>query len=457
MNIQTLNQKAQGYAGIWYYNEPSDDEYRFKYSGGLGTYPANHQPFAVYRPEAGKTYFCYGGTTENGELLHMVSYYDHVLHVVPRPTIVLNKKTTDAHDNPVISIDEQGYIWLFSTSHGTARPSYIHRSSRPYDIDVFECVDAVTVDGGGVETPLTNFSYMQAWHVSDEGFVCFFTKYDDPARRTNCFMTSSDGRRWSERLRLSAMEEGHYQISALSGRKAATVFNYHPRIPGEKGLNHRTNLYYMETDDFGRNWYTADRRALTLPLSDPQHPALVYDYKSEGLNVYLMDMQFDHLGRPVILYIASPGYQSGPGNNPRTWTIAHWTGAAWEIKPAMTSDSNYDMGSLYVEGSTWRLIGPTAPGPQPYNPGGEIVMWLSDDMGESWREERQLTSGSAYNHTYVRRPLHAHPDFYALWADGDCRRPSPSRLYYCNREGEVAMLPVRMTQDFEAPVFCTMK
>ena len=56
-----LNQKADGYRGIWYMNEPVKSEYKYKYSGGLGTYCDYHSPFAVYRPEVNKTFFCYGG------------------------------------------------------------------------------------------------------------------------------------------------------------------------------------------------------------------------------------------------------------------------------------------------------------------------------------------------------------------------------------------------------------
>jgi len=33
----TLNKKADGYRGIWYMNQPSGDEFVYKYSGGLGT------------------------------------------------------------------------------------------------------------------------------------------------------------------------------------------------------------------------------------------------------------------------------------------------------------------------------------------------------------------------------------------------------------------------------------
>ena len=88
--------KADGYRGIWYYNQPTKDEYVYKYSGGLGTYCANHIPMAVYAPDDNKTFFVYGGTTPNNDtLFEMVGYYDHATGKVPRPTIVMDKKTTE--------------------------------------------------------------------------------------------------------------------------------------------------------------------------------------------------------------------------------------------------------------------------------------------------------------------------------------------------------------------------
>ncbi|MHC4406165.1 MAG: LamG domain-containing protein, partial [Planctomycetota bacterium] len=127
--------KADGYRGIWYQCGEQGGAYRYKYSGGLGTYCAKHRPFAVYAEEVNKTFFCYGGTdAENSTLLHMVSYYHHPTGTVPRPTILLDKHTTDAHDNPVISLDAAGHIWVFSSAHGTARPAYVSVSKRPYDV-----------------------------------------------------------------------------------------------------------------------------------------------------------------------------------------------------------------------------------------------------------------------------------------------------------------------------------
>ena len=446
----TLNIKDVGYRGIWYMNQPSRDEYVYKYSGGLGTYCAKHKPFAVYCDKVKKTFFCYGGTTKDShrKLLHMVSYYDHRTGMIPRPTILLDKKTNDAHDNPVISVDDKGHIWIFSTSHGTARPSYIHRSRKPYDIDEFEPVNATRI-ANGKEVPMTNFSYMQAWHVKDRGFICFFTRYKYPADRTICFMSSCDGIKWSKWLRLAAIEKGHYQISAVRKHKAGTAFNFHPE---KKGLNWRTNLYYIESTDFGKTWQSADGRKLTLPLVDVRNPARVGNYLAEGLNVYMKDIQFNAEGRPVILFLTSKGYESGPKNDPRTWTTARWTGREWQIRPAFVSDNNYDMGSLYIEDDgAWRIIAPTETGPKMYNPGGEIVMWVSNDLGKTWKKVKQLTKESLYNHTYARRPVNAHSDFYAFWADGHGRKPSKSRLYFCDKEGKVWMLPREMAEDFVKP------
>ena len=439
----TLNQRDDGYRGIWYMNQPSGDEYVYKYSGGLGTYCAKHRPFAVYCPEVDKTFFCYGGARKDNDrqLLHMVSYFDHQTKTVPRPMVLLDKQTDDAHDNPVISVDDEGYLWIFSTSHGRSRPSYIHRSKQPYSIEEFEQIHA-TMEQDDKSEPITNFSYMQTWHVPERGFICFYTRYSDPAARTSFCMTSADGVHWNPRVRLAAIDQGHYQISAVGRKLAAAAFNYHPQ---GKGLNWRTNLYYLQTPDFGESWQTAGGKAIKLPLTEAKNDALIHDYQNEGLNVYLKDIVFDAENRPIILFITSRGYESGPKNDPRTWTTARYNGKSWDIRPAFTSDNNYDMGSLWIgKDGSWRIIAPALSGPQPYNPGGEVGMWLSRDQGENWQQVKQLTADSDMNHTYVRRPVNAHPDFYALWADGHGRKPSQSRLYFANQAGEVFMLPRKM-------------
>jgi hypothetical protein len=118
-----------------------------------------------------------------------------------------------------------------------------------------------------------------------------------------------------------------------------------------------------------------------------------------------------------------------------------------------TTHNNYDMGSLYIEdGGVWRVIAPTETGPQPYNTGGEMAMWVSRDQGETWELVRQLTADSERNHSYARRPENVHPEFYALWADGHGRQPSESLLYFADRDGNVFQLPTTMAEDMERPI-----
>lgn len=424
-----------GYRGIWYMNQPSKDEFKYKYSGGFATYPQQHLPIAIYSKEAYKTFFVYGGTVKGKqELLHLVSYYDHATGEVPRPRILLNKKTDDAHDNPTLQIDDAGHLWIFSNAHGTTRPAYLHRSVKPYSIEAFERI----LD--------TNFSYSQPWYLPSQGFLFLHTRYKS-GRGLN-WMTSADGRSWSEPQTLAHIDMGDYQISARDGGRVATVFDFHPK---PLGLNGRTNFYYVETRDFGKTWTTVSGAPLALPLKDVQNPALVRDYQAEQLLVYFKDLQFD-AGHPVALYLTSKGFESGPKNDPRTWCTARWTGKEWDYRPITTSDHNYDYGSLYIEGDTWRVLGAMDGGPQAYATGGEMAIWETSDKGATWKKSNVLTRGSARNHTYPRRPLNAHPDFYALWADGDAFQPSESSLYFTNRACDrVWRLPTAMTGSSAKP------
>jgi hypothetical protein len=132
--------------------------------------------------------------------------------------------------------------------------------------------------------------------------------------------------------------------------------------------------------------------------------------------------------------------------------LAHWNGKSWDDHPITTTDHNYDSLTIYLESENlWRAIGPTEPGPQPYGTGGEMVMWISTDQGVTWKKERQLTTVSKLNHSYARRVLNAHPDFYAIWADGNSRKPSQSSIYFCNQKGDVFKLPTMMIEKMEKP------
>ena len=427
-----------GYKGIWF-DLGQRSEFGSKYSGGLGTYTAKHHPLAIHSPEAEKTFFVYGGTTEAREkhLLAMASYYDHRTGLVPKPIVVHDKQgVDDPHDNPSLQIDDDGHLWVFVSGRGRHRPGHIYRSANPHDIASFENVSE------------REFTYPQPWWLKDKGCFLLFTKY---TRGRELYWSTSDpkGGNWTPDRKLAAMG-GHYQVSNEQDGRIITAFNMHP---GGK-VDLRTNLYFVQTADGGKTWRTVAGEAVKIPLTDPAGPALVRDYRAENRLVYLKDLGFDAEDHPVILYLTSAHHQPGPQGAPRTWSIAHWSGQAWSFHDITTSTHNYDMGSLYLDGDTWRVIAPTEAGPQEHGAGGEIAIWESRDEGKQWRKARELTRKSRFNHGYVRRPVNAHPDFHALWADGDPDQLSESRLYFSNRSGsQVRRLPYTMESARAEPEF----
>ena len=429
--VQVLNEKADGYKGLWY-RLGLDYEYGDRYSGGLGTYSANHVPKAVYAEEVNKTFFVYGGTSSADErhLLIMASYYDHGRHRVPRPTIVLDKNgVDDIHDNPAIALDDEGFVWVFASGYGLPseqRPGYKFRSTEPYAVDAFELV---------TEREMT---YVQPWFIPGRGFLHLFTRYTDG--RELYWETSSDGRTWLPDQKLAGIE-GHFQVSGRLGSKVGTFFNRHP---GGR-TNRRTDVYYAQTEDVGATWTTVDGQPLAIPLTTPVNPARVLDYDSQDRLQYTLDLNWDGDGNPMLLYITSSSVEPGPGGNPREWTLTRWNGAEWVSTVITTSNHNMDMGGLYVDADVWRVIGTTEPGPQPWGVGGEVAVWESRDEGRAWARTALATANSVFNHSYVRRPVDARDPFYAFWADGNPDQLSESRLYFTTSTGDqLWMLPYEM-------------
>ncbi|HEX5870958.1 MAG TPA: hypothetical protein VFY65_11100, partial [Longimicrobium sp.] len=115
----SVGTREDGYRGVWYMNEPQGDQYRYKYSGGLATYPQQHIPMAVYATAVNRTFFVYGGgSRDRNSLRNMVSFYDHRTGMVPRPVAVTVRGTNDAHFNPTIGLDRQGHVYVFANIHG---------------------------------------------------------------------------------------------------------------------------------------------------------------------------------------------------------------------------------------------------------------------------------------------------------------------------------------------------
>lgn len=430
-----ISGKIEGYRGIWF-DLGQKSEYGSKYSGGLGTYTAKHCPLAIYSKEVHKTFFVYGGTTKATEtrLLAMIGYFDHATGTVPQPTVVHDKlSVNDPHDNPSIAMDWEGHLWVFVSGRGRHRPGYKYRSQLPYDVSAFDQISE------------EEFTYPQPWWIENKGCLHLFTKYTKG--RELYWNKSQYGLGWTDDRKLAGMG-GHYQISRRIGSRVITALNYHPK----GNVDDRTNLYYLETSDLGETWETAPGKPIEPPLINPDNPALVKDYQADGRLVYLKDITVDADGNPIILHITSDRYQPGPHKRPREWTIAHWQHDAWTFHTITHAFHNYDMGSIYIEPNQWRLIAPTHPGPQRHGTGGEMAMWLRSSKNQGWKMIQTLTHESPRNHAYARRPVNAHPDFYAFWADGNADMITPSYLYFTNQDGSgLWRLPYEMKEDSAKP------
>ncbi|MDR1667120.1 MAG: BNR repeat-containing protein [Bacteroidales bacterium] len=449
------NQKIDGYKSVWFrLGQPS--QYGDKYSGGMGTYTAKHIPLAIYAPEVKKTFFVYGGMAEGrttsadasknpkgaygNYLLCMAGCFDHQTGTVSKPVVVYDKRGVfDPHDNPAIAMDADGYVWVFVSGRGRGRTGFGYRSSQPYSIDAFEQM---------FEDERT---YPQPKYIPGKGFLHLFTKYTGV--RLLYFSTSPDGRTWTEHRQLAAIKRpedkngGHYQISDQHGEKIVFFFNWHPN----GGVDKRTNIYYLQTADFGETWTKVDGTPVNVPVTEVNSPTLIREFFSKDENVYIKDVAFDEKGYPMALYVSGKGHQPGPDNGLKEWQVIYWNGKEWENSVVTTSDHNYDTGSIWTDGKKWTVIAPTENSPQPWGCGGELVLWQSVDKGKNWKKVKQITRNSPRNHNYVREVVNGVDPFRYFWSDGNPDEPSISLLYFGDSKGNVWQLPYNMTEEHQKP------
>ena len=419
------NTKVDGYRSIWFeLGKPT--EYGVKYSGGFATYTAKHSPLAIYAPEVDKTFFVYGGTPSQDErhLLCMAGCFDHKTGMVCKPTVVYDKQgVKDPHDNPAILLDAEGYVWVYVSGRSNKRLGRRYRSTPRY--------------------------------VPGKGHFLFFTRYDGV--RQLFYQTSPDGVNWTDYRQIASIKmpgdknSGHYQIiGQRSDGLLASAFNRH--LNGN--VDTRTNIYYIQTADFGETWTLADGTPVTLPITKRSDPSLILDAESEGLNIYIKDVNFDADGHPVILYVSGRGFNPGPKEGLREWHVAHWTGKKWEFHFITNSTHNYDTGSIWTEGNVWRVIAPTDDGAFRWYAGGEVVSWVSRDRGKHWKREYSYTKDSPRNHGYVRRVKDGRDPFVCLWSDSVPNTLSICKMYFADSKGHVWELPYTMTADWEKPAEC---
>jgi len=192
---------------------------------------------------------------------------------VPRPRLLLNKHTEDAHDNRRCRCDDRGHLWIFSSSHGTGRPSFIHRSTKPWSI------------GPNSSAPGSPTSLHAAVVCGGRRGFCSAPALRGrqvqgiDATRLLFWMTSADGRQWNEPEMLAGIEMGGLPGElAHSAQRVVTAFDFHP---SPTGLIRAPTFTMSKPVTSGARGVTS-RGSETLPLTRTNNPALAYDSRAEG-------------------------------------------------------------------------------------------------------------------------------------------------------------------------------
>ena len=353
-----------------------------------------------------------------------------------RPSSTTSRASNDPHDNPSLCIDPQGLYWVFVERPGaSAAGLHLPQHASPTASTQFELI---------CEREIT---YPQPRWIEGQGFLHLFTKYTQRPRT----LLEHQPRRQDldagpevRRHRAGITRPATSAATACSPPSTCTPAATSTSEPistssrpttwaalGETSAGERSKCRLVEPDEPRPGARLPGREAAGLhPRPGPRSPRPAGD-------------PLHH--RPPV---SSPARKAIRAGGP----LRIGRATAGSIAEVTRANHNYSTGSLYIEDGQWRIIGPTERGPQPIGAGGEVAIWASTDEGKTWAKERDVTRDSPMNHNYVRRPVNAHPDFYAFWADGNPDKFSPSRLYFTNRAGDkVWQLPYDMQSDFARP------
>ena len=402
-------------SGCWY----GDGDF---YHGPMGTYPQWHRPMAVYAQPVDKTYFVFGN-----RLFHaMIMAYDHASGTFEGPLNLGTFTAPDAHMNPGLFIDEQGYIYVFFGSHNTTEN--VVRSSTPYNISSFT-----------IRASIPFHSYPQTWQL--QAGEIFHLHRGQDTRSFNFRTSVNSAASWSAPTQLTSFSTAHwtYPISiAENGTYPRSLYVVYTIY--NSTIQHRRHIYFTATHDAGQTWVKSNASPVTLPITSPTVDK-VWDSGLDQVN--LSDIQLDEQGNVYVLF------NQGDGTAPNSWTwrILRFDGAQWTSYVIPTGgDHHFDIGGLVtLGGGQLRAYLPSTPS-QPGDDGGDIEEWESLDSGQTWNKLADLTQSSSYSHNFIRTVLHSDPAFRIFWSYGDSRIQPESTEVQLYLYGEEQPGPVRISE-----------
>lgn len=330
-----------------------------KYSGNLGTYTAKHYPTAVEHNN--NVYFVhsgpvvveglgkYGSTSGGGRSISSfkrsdgktnalgiyVSKVNPASNKVTKPTLVHMLYKDDPHQNAVLNVDAQGYIYILIAGSAANSGSFIFRSKYPNNIDDFVDVSPATFDYSQTDPFKNNSSkplyrgitYPKLFWVPDGYFRVIYTMHcknrtykTDPCngKARNALITAElhpNGTNpiQMKNVKVLANYRGNYVVGNAKGNDIVLAFNIYLNEDVHGGsIDDRTNLYYMHSSDGGLSWQNAKNQNIQFPIqSEAGYEQIVArKYFREGepvtRKIFMKDINFTGSGankKPMILYV----------------------------------------------------------------------------------------------------------------------------------------------------------
>jgi len=415
------------FRGVWYgcgrdNTLPGRD---YVYAGGKATYSAWNRPMAVFALKVNRTFFVFGDDRNRPS----IASFDHRTGVFASPLALGENPDGNAHRNPALLIDEDGFLYVFYGYAGADQAIHVLRSAAPYDMANWVKKTDLMPRGA---------SYPQPWQLKPGEITVVYRVAEGW-----CCKTSDDGcETWSDAN--SIIEFGDYEFCSTAYAMTVAATGAYPRrihltwsklgggTPAEQQTKplwaRRYDVYCACSDDGGNTWRKSDGTALTLPITENK---AVKVFESGEHGVWLKDIQLDADGNPCILFIdADTATYAG------TWKFARGMAGEWSISDIAPSHHMYNGGALVLYArNDYRMFGP-AQIVQENVEGGEIMEWRSSDSGRTWQPVTQLTSESQYSHNHVKTVLNQKQGdgrFRVFWSYGDGRTPPKTKdvdLFY---------------------------
>jgi hypothetical protein len=503
-----------------------------KYSGNLATYTAKHSPSAVRRGSF--TYFTYSGEVPldgdetkdpkigstsavgckyEGTALFkgadgrapalgiFVSRYNHVTGRVAKPTLVHMKCTNDTHDNAVINLDADGYIYVLVSGRAAQRGNFVFRSTEVGSIASF--VDMTPpmnnylnpfndiAEVAGIGRPFIGDGYRginypkMYWVDAEVGeslgyFRLIYTIYCGAGEPVTC---GGNRQLYTARMHVEndkviiqgiqplAAYNGHYAVARGTHQDIVVAFNVHLN----NDVDDRTNIYYMHSIDGGETWLNVRNQELVLPLVLPTHldSVTVREFYDSGYagpieeRVYLKDVSFAGTGLnklPTILYVGSSSMSHFPSRSTDHYLAKErWTGSSWtQTRLTKAVDHNYSSGMLFLTEGKYRVFYPHTDEPKNNALAGGAVAYLdtgatedatgtpfliSEDVVDPRNgDSTYLTDLCEFN--YIKPVLYGGDDFVGILSGGNpyrYRKNAP--LFIVDLHGTLRRLPTSFSDE----------